>query len=454
MKLINTLAISAATLASVTLASAATVNIYIVGSNGDRNATQKGIENRLASAGDWYFWGDKGAAKRVSGTVTSESNALNSGYGVWKGTYNGDTVIIKTSFIGAAGAIYAVSNGADGADVRFVAQNDPQTNFPTPTSTALKSPYASDAVVTTDYILSRPNFGLSTNFQDTTSFTGDGFDTLDAVKVGVSPIVFVASPGFPGDTITTQQAQSLYQAGSLRVSLFTGNYATDNNKIVYALGRNSDAGQRFATYGEIGLGTQATVKVWQPTIAGQSNVNNIKYGGTVTSHRLWPVETVSSVDSLFRGNGGYDSGSNLAPGVTTTFDLATSPNPIKGRDTGSGTPTFEPYPSATAAYYIGYITAGDYNTRVLTQAPTAVLLKYNGVAYTEDNVRNGKYTLWVYNRVISRSDLVGLENATTSLFKDDLTTEIHDVTGAESGGILLGTLNVKRNSDGGLVTPN
>ncbi|MFA7344638.1 MAG: hypothetical protein WC003_10060 [Terrimicrobiaceae bacterium] len=436
MKLIKTLAIAAVTLAAASLASA---DIYIVGSNGDRSATQKGILNKLAANGSWFFRGDKGSTDNAN--PTTNKNALNSNFGVWTGTFNSQSVKIKVSFIGAAGAVYAL---AGNNQVRFVANNGTGSG-------TLLSPYDPAAVLNTDYILANASFGFSTNFQETTPYNGGSYDTLVTETVGVSPIVFVASPGFPGDNLSTQLAQNLYSGGSLPASLFTGN-AADLNKIVYAIGRNTDAGQRYASYSEFGLGTAAAVKVWKPALSGQITdpSTSIKYGGTVTSHQLWPIETVSGVDSAVRGNGGYDSGGNLAPQLTVTgFDA----NPRKGRDTGSPTPNAEPYPGATAAYYIGYVTSGDYNTRILPFSPSSVLLKYNGVAYSADAVRNGYYTAWVYNRILARSDNVGLEDATTSLFHDQLRDEILNTTATENGGILLGTLNVERFADGGLVTP-
>ena len=453
MKLIKSLAIVALTLATASIVSATTTDIYIAGSNGDRSATQKGIEVLLATSGNWSFHGDKGVASKSGATITTEVNALNSNFGVWTGSYNDGSGVkslkIKVSFIGAAGADYAI---AGNNQVRFVSNDGTGSG-------SLKSPYDPTAILTTDYILQNVNFAFSTNFQSTTPYNGDPYDPLIEEKVGVSPIVFVASPGFPGDTLTTQLAQNLYSPGYLPASLFTGNSA-DVNKIVYAIGRNMDAGQRYAAYSEIGLGTAAAIRVWKPaTLAGQVTdvTTSIKYGGTVTAHQLWPIETVSGIDSGSRGNSGYDTGGNLAPALTAVFNVSTYPNPVKGRDTGSSNPNLDTLPNATAAYYIGYITTGDYNTRISpfnwSSAGPSVLLKYNGVTYSEDAVRNGKYTAWVYNRILARSDGLGLTDSTISKFHDDLRDVILGTTATENGGILLSTLNVERFTDGGLVTP-
>ena len=84
MKLNKTLAIGAIALAVSSYASAA-VNIYIVGSNGDRSATQKGIEDIL-SGSNWAFQGDKGAGNQSNSVVSNEAKVLASGYGAWTGT--------------------------------------------------------------------------------------------------------------------------------------------------------------------------------------------------------------------------------------------------------------------------------------------------------------------------------------------------------------------------------
>jgi hypothetical protein len=442
MKTFTKLAAVALSVLATGIADAQTT-IRIVGSNGDRSATQQALSNLLGRGGDWKFQGDKGAANSTGGTVTNIAAATNSNYGAWNGTYSGTNVIVKVSFLGAAGAVGAL---AVPQQARFV-----HTSGTGPG--AVTSPYAGTAVNGVDYDLGNADFGFSTNFQDTTPFSASyGYQQLTAERVGASPIVFVASPGFPGDNISTQLAQNLYLAGSLKASLFTGNSAHANS-IVFALGRNTDAGQRFATYGEIGLGTAATVKVWQPTVSGQlTDANNIKYSGTATSQKLWPIETISGVSSGSRGNGGYDTGGNLAPYLT----VVTGSNVYTGKDTGSGNPNVQPYPNATAGYYIGYVTIADYNTRIAAFGlnPAPVLLKYNGVDYSAENVRQGKYTLWVYNNILKpEAGLTGIVDT----FHDDLRDQILNVDATANGGLRINDpanpFKVERFVDGGLVTP-
>lgn len=452
MKTYKKLAVGALALVTAGAASAQTV-IRIVGSNGDRTATQTAISKILDSG--WTFQGTSGAA-----TPGAIGNATASNFGAWNGTYNGNAVIIKVSYSGALAGIAAV---AGNTDQRFVVSNGTGV-------TTVKNPLDADAAQGTDYEIGKADFGFSTNFQTTSPYNGvfEGitYNTVIEEIVGVSPLAFYASPGFPADNITTQQAQLLYGNGALSLGLFTGNLASDANKLVFAIGRDTNAGQRFGAYAEIGLGTASAVKVWQPTIpaVGQTDgptvTGAVTSGGVVQSQILWPAETVGGIYSPV-GSGGYNGGAALAPILTTTL----SENAYKVRFFNEDTEEFAfLYPNATAGYYIGYLTPGDGRPRVLgvnatTGAVTGNIavnnrgkeLKYNGVALTDANVQNGTYTAWLYNRILKpQSGLAGLKLTFANALRDQIKN-----TDAPSGGGLFdnATFKVKRFTDGGLVVP-
>lgn len=434
MKLHKTLVIGALALASASQASAA-LNIYIPGSNGDRTPTQKAIELLLAANGNWKFQGDQGSANLTGTTTNSEANALNSNYGAWNGTYNGTNVVIRVSFLGAAGAVYDL---AANQPERFVVSDGTGTG-------AIISPNATNAVLGTDYTTNNANFGFSTVFQATTPYNGVGYNTLIATNVGVSPIVFVASPGFPTNvSITSQLAQNLFASGSLRLSQFTGK-SSDSNTVIYPLGRNSDSGQRYGVQAETGIGTANTVQQWKPTVINQTNTNSAGklYGGTASSQILWPQETVGGIDSGSDGNSGYDTGANLLLGLSVTNIAPTSGSYYDANSLV--------IPGATNAYYVGYVTTGDY----ANYTTNVVQLNYNGVTYSSNALIEGNYTSWVYNRIIQRSDATsaggGLTNATVAQFKNALANKILTSTATQKGGLLISSLNVTRTADGGLV---
>jgi hypothetical protein len=448
MKLFKSTTLAALVLVTTGLASAQTV-IRIVGSNGDRTATQTAISKLLAqNSATWSFRGTSGYTTNT-GTL---STATGANFGAWNGTFNGSPVVIKVSFSGALAGIAAV---AGNTDQRFVVTNgaDGTTAVPNPLTAAN---------LNVDYQIGKADFGFSTNFQSTSPFNGTfegvSYNTVTEEVVGVTPLGFYASPGFPtsgaATNLTTQLAQLLYTTGSVPLSLFTGDFTGgDQNKIVYALGRNTDAGQRFGAYAEIGLGNTSVVKVFQPTYStAATTTSGITYGGVIGSHALWPAETVSSIYSPL-GSGGFSSGALVAQNLTVTL----GPNAYKGNYTNANNQPAQLYPNATAGYYIGYVTPGDAVDRILgtngvvPPANRGVALKYNGVDLTNANVQNGKYTAWVYNRILKpQSGLVGLQ----STFADALRDQIKNVDAPSGGGLFDdASFKVTRSADGGLVTP-
>jgi len=92
------------------------ITIRIVACNGDRNATQTAISKLLT---DWTYNGNvsSGASSASSANPASVSVAAGSNFGAWNGTYDGQQVIIKTSYSGALAGIGAV---AGDLDARFV----------------------------------------------------------------------------------------------------------------------------------------------------------------------------------------------------------------------------------------------------------------------------------------------------------------------------------------------
>lgn len=393
------LLLGAAGLALAHTASAQTI-IRIAGSNGDRNATNAAIEDLLV--------GETAVRIAVNGADgASNTSNFNNYVG---GTFNGTPVTIKTAYIGATGGIKAV---AGSETVRFLPTNATGLQNPNPLTSSNPAQYE-DAV---------PDWGVSTNFQATSPFIGNylgkNYKVLTETLTGVAPLNFLASPGFPGDNITTAAAQALYSGGSVPLAFFTG-LAADRDKTVFAIGRNSDAGQRYGHLAEIGLGVNATTKHWQPTISG----------GVATSHVLWPIETISGVSSQVLGNGGYNSGANLVSALVVTL----GPNAYKVGN-----------PNATAGYYIGYLTPSDATNAVNGGAK---LLKWNGVTYSQDAVREGQYTAWLYTRVIYDPLLSGLPRQ----FADAVAQQVINVRGSTGGGILIGTLQVERSVESGPIS--
>lgn len=434
------------------MASAQTV-IRIVGSNGDRTATQTAIAHILDAG--WKYQGITAPGNTTSsGTL---SIATGSNFGAWNGTYQGSPVIIKTSFSGALAGIAAVAGGQP--SFRFVASDGTGTGV-------LNNPLTSTNAA--DYETAKADFGFSTNFQSTSPyngvFQGVTYSPVTEEVVGITALGFYASPGFPGSpsssnptflpNITNQLVYQLYTKGVLSLALFTGDFVNDKNKLVYAIGRNTDAGQRYGAYTEVGLGTSTQVRTWFPSVSGTTTTSGVVWGGTVSSHQLWPVNQQPGTFAVPLGSGGYSSGALVAQNLTSTL----TENAYKSQylDPDTNQLTFL-YPNATAGYYIGYATPGDGNKGVLgstgavPSSNQGVLLKFNGVALTDANVKNGTYTAWVYNRILKPQ--TGL-SGTPLTFANALRDQIKTVDAPAGGGLFDdASVFVQRFTDGGAVVP-
>jgi hypothetical protein len=483
MKLSPSAFLGLASLASILSASADPITIYFSASNGDRNATQVALSRLLTS---WSYQGTSGRLPAVSGTLNpdgsytgTDNTFRGSNFGTWNGTWNGQNVVIKTNYAGALSGIAAVAK--PNLEVRFDTTSGQGTaavpaNLLTSTDDAAWDPHTVD-------------FGLSTNFQSTSPFNGDynGFtySPIKEVPVGISQLGFYGSPGIPIDNITTQQAKQLYDAGALPLSFFTGNWSNgDEHKWIFAIGRNTDAGQRFGAQLEIGrsgLGDQYVYKAaTEPVTPGGAGnaplietppgsgnwVANGSYvaensyqigssiiGGKVFSHAQWPVETWSGITAT----GGHTSGANVASALTRTLaDTA-----YKAVDS-----------NATAGWYVGYVTPGDADATILGNGQGAarpanskgVALKFNGIENTAANVQSGRYTLWVYNRIVVpdppssggtysgvTDKVVGEPAGFRAQFVEALANKIKTVVASQQGIALDSNLKVHRLADGGTV---
>lgn len=459
---------------ATSLIAGAQTTVYFSASNGDRNATQVAISRTLTN---WTYQGLNGATSGAGGPSQASNDTFRtSNFGTWRGTWNGQQVIVKTNYAGALAGVAAV------ADQTVLMRFDPtdgtgNTAIPANPLTATNPAH---------YIESNVDFGLSTNFQSTSPFNGEyngrTYNPVKETPVGISQLGFYGSPGIPVDNITSQQAKLLYDTGAVPLSLFTGNWNNgDEHKWIYAIGRNTDAGQRFGAQLEIGRSGLGFQYAWQPNPApaagGTGNVPVIPdpgnpeawipnpaynpansfvigtstIGGIVSDHRQWN----NGVDETYSGitaSGGYTGGAALA--VTLTVKLG--PTAYKKAD-----------PDATDGWYVGYLTPGDANATVLGigQGPArpdetkGVALKFNGIENTPENVKSGRYTMWLYNRVLTPLDGVAPRPGDpTQTFRAEFISALTNrikIDVATQQGIALDDpdLKVFRQADGGAVIP-
>jgi hypothetical protein len=74
---------------------------------------------------------------------------------------------------------------------------------------------------------------------------------------------------------------------------------------------------------------------------------------------------------------------------------------------------------------------------------------WNGVAYSADNVREGKYTCWSYEHLMYRPTLSGSAKTVADQIANQIKT-----ADASVSGILLSTMNVSRSVEGGVIIHN
>lgn len=451
---------SAATAVQAQVSATATI-VRITGSTAYRGATHTAIRNVFDTAPSPVVYGYTGSS------LSSASQAI------FSGKISGNDVIVETGWSGSVGGVQTV---AGGLPVNFLADTLADGSSLTTGGTASLATGTNSKV---------PDVAMSDTFQNSTPFTSP---TLVSTKVGVVPFKWVVSRGLtpvvmnvdttsgsnvatvadtsslsagmtisgntnivaattgikigaiinattftivkntdgtnqnasttaagvattfvapsPITNITPQLAQVLYQNGSCELALFTGNSA-DIGKKVWSIGRDPDSGTRLTAFAEAGVGVNSTVVQYQPTVSG----------GAVVSQVPYPSATINGI-LIATGNNGYASGGTLAG--------------VMGNST-----------SAINGYYVTYLSTGDATTAINAGAKE---ISYNGVPYSLTAVQQGLYTFWSYEHLMYQSSILPAKKSVADAIANRIITT--------DGTILLSTMKVVRQSDGGNVTQN
>ncbi len=371
-------------------------------------------------------------------------------YSIWSGTINGNTYIIKTSFTGSTDGIRIV---AGSVAINFLADSLVTGGSAVATTGGAQVTAPSGAQLESAV----PDAAAADSFQGSTVYSSP---TLNDVKVGVGPYIFVASkeaPGsvgtygqaltdptsaaaapttsyYPGLTnITTQQAQALYNVGNLPLAVFTGvaydrttnlvkptsptsgvTYDVNGNAPVqvFATGRDYGSGARIVTFIEAGIGANSNVVQFQPTITGTSP------NFVAASQIKYPAVTINGIN-FPAGSDGNASNGTLATTVLASSTLA-----------------------SLGGYYVSYLPVLDATN---AKAAGGKWLAYNGVPYSAAAVSDGSYSLFAFEHILYRNTATTGQQTFLTAFTNQLINT--DAT------ILLSTLHVNRPLDGGLITP-
>ena len=436
MKASKILAVGALAFAFVASAQATTV-IRIGGSSAYRTAAVAAIEAMLTSPVEKAYSNDgtsaAGAnAANITGTLTTALNDNANGDGTGNTILAaGESMLIKCSWTGSAGGIDNVANSSVSGTRKFmvdsvtgavdmsVAANVSATEVP---DIAFSDVATSSAGVS---FVESGNAGCLGNVQST-----------NVDPVGVIPFKWLISSGpsasisTTGTNMTSQIVRALAPAGKIKLKAFTG-VITDNSYVLLT-GRDPDSGTRITALGEAGFSPATAVQQWVTSKDGTSMWDGKIANGTPTSKILAPTAAVNS-HSFSGGNSGFASGGTLAASLMFT--------------TGSN----------VAVAYLSVGDAGTALTGTTGQTATIREMTYNGIPFSVDNVKNGKYTFWTFEHMYYRTtDAQDGGNATAFIgsFAEQLAVKAAAQPSQSAGKYLnVNDLNVTRAADADVITP-
>lgn len=309
----------------------------------------------------------------------------NSSRTIYKGTIGGNQYTVRTSWSGSSAGVQAL---ADNTPVQFMVTGT-ITNT-TPVSTASPT-----------YETIAANYAFSDVGQAAAGRPNATFAPTNA-QVGVVPFVFVAGKGTPASVtnITDQQFAWMWSNGGAAASFLSGDFTNDSGDYLYPTGRNSGSGTRITVLSETRYG-RGTAVAQQSTTSTTTNL--------------------TGAPTAFATSGGY-SALQIADLLGKT-------------------------PAASTESWISYLGLSDANLAIGNGA--AAILTYNGVAYSQENVRNGAYTLWGYQQMYRKTGLNALEVAFDTALRAAIDANL------SSDFVGLGSMKVNRTGgDGGAVIEN
>lgn len=402
-------------------AASATTVVHLTGSTAYRGPTCKAILHSFTT-GTIYV-----AANGADPTGASNS--------YFRGTIGTEDTIFECAWGGSVGGVYTLTHGVA---LPHFADNQ-STDAGIHTETAPLTGAIAITLTNGNGLYSTPSGNVTTSevtmtdtFQNSTPFTSPQLNNVTITSdssvgiVGIVPFTWVkGKTSVAAASNLTNMNPNLVQAvygglGKLSLALFTGS-AADESTFVYGAGRDPDSGTRLTAFAEGGLGSNAFVQQWQPSV------------GTTYDHTqivLVPGANVPNLGNQFvaTGNNGYAGGGSLANALKQVF---------------------------SDGVLIGYVGTGDATPAI---AGGASALSWNGVFLTDDaagtasptyqfdRIREGKYTFWGYEQMLYSSAATAAQITAANT----IATQIHDV----DAQILLSTMRVGRLSDGSLITPN
>lgn len=218
----------------------------------------------------------------------------------------------------------------------------------------------------------------------------------------------------PIANVTSQTADIYRQTTGLAMSQFTGKAADQTTK-VWSIGRGPNSGMRMAVSDDVLSGSWSGINVnYQPTISS----------GAVISQVPWPATAQLGASTTILGDGGFATNAEVVNALQATT-------------------------SAINGYYLTYLPVREADAAINGGAKE---LTYNGVPYSLDAVKEGRYSLWSHKHIIHRTTLPSGLVSTVSLLR----TAIRAVSPLRPTSVTgyPATMYVNRFYEGSIITPS
>lgn len=350
-----------------------------------------------------------------------ENGFLNSNRIIAEGTIGGQPYIIRTNQNGSTQGIASVATQTTPPNFSYL-----DVALTASDRIVGGQNLASDAGKTVAGVIGR--FAFSDVAQE---ISNNPTPVLPGSPVGVVPFVFIAGVGAPAGltNMTDQLHDAQWSTGQLPLSMYTGNPA-DATRLVLNTGRNNGSGTRATILAETQYGPFRNVVQWGGPNS-TANVAGSEGTGTVT----W-LQNV--------GNGGYSSNSFVRQNLARSTANVTVGTDGSGN---GGTP-------GQNIVMVSYLTLSDASAITDITGGAGVgarALTYNGMAYSEDKVKNGQYSLWGYQWFYKSADFTAAED----IFFNAFTAAIPATLDPLVTGIPIPDMNVTRQGgDGGIILPD
>jgi hypothetical protein len=409
--------------------------IDITGATAFRSAAIAAIRAKFQAGGNYQYAHDA-ASNGVSGANKA----------IFKGTFQGlsGTTVVRCSWNGSVEGIRALVD----ADYNPEYYQNVAGNFVTAAASGGGETHTSTAGFLKSVEQSQSEIAFSDVTKNSTPFASNVLQP-STPQCGVVVFTMLTNEGSTITNVTSKQFRALFGSGSVPLSLFTG--VTEDESMVYAVGRNDGSGTRTAYLAETGYGITNTVTQYLiKTTSGDTftALQKVPAGGVgggindpTSASTVWAQDVV--------GNGGYFSGSVIRGHMSRTGANVN----VYDAD---GTTLLQ---EGGKADLVTWITIADAAT---ARAAGAVFCAFNGVRLDglaasgttlsvadKAKVTNGAYTAWGYQQMYARN---GAYTGSVKTVYDGIKAAFNSTT-LGSAGIPVGDMAVGREEDGGVVAP-